>query len=686
MKAKRILIIFTCFLICFLGTNCNCKKDKVYDAPSEVIVEDASINVVINETVKVKATISPETAKQEFTYTVSDEKILTVTSDGTIKGITEGLGYLYVYSSVNKEIYKVIEVKVVHPLLESDTYDAYNIVTGPYEDASTGAIVNYHTHNTKTSVEYTLATDTEFKNAKKVTGEGYYFTDRHEKVTVSFKPRNVYHVEITNLEKNTSYIYRINKGNNVYSEVYSFTTAKGDDSDTSFMAVADTHYYISNGQSSGSEICDTMIDNAINLNPNISFILEAGDIVDKGGNADIWDMMFSIRTAYNKLPVIGAPGNHEYYIKDTGMGDASYFAAHSAANYNGPTGKVGSSSYFVHNNTLFIMIDNVVGNYSIEQRAWLEHVLQNVEAKFVVCTMHIPIFYEDGERDEAMMGVFEKYSVDVVLNGHYHSDAWVNDYYQGITTTKNQGVNYVGLAGSGAKGNGTDLISAIRGYVFDISGETIRIRKIDGNANVLYDRTLTTKKHKDFDEVDHETLKNSVKLVLNKETKTLDVNWSEGFYGNVKKVVLTDNLRNKLNKEVFIMTTGYTNIHFDSIKDGYDYDVTLSIYYANGLKEDLNYTFKNSHNAMLAATQITSNSCVLTFEPAGDDFLWDIKEYVVYNGTEVLGKYEYTSGMNAISSITLNGLNKSTKYNLTVVALDYKGQIVYKNSILFTTK
>ena len=41
-------------------------------------------------------------------------------------------------------------------------------------------MVKYQTHNKNTSVEYTLATDTEFANATKVVGSCYYFCEEHE--------------------------------------------------------------------------------------------------------------------------------------------------------------------------------------------------------------------------------------------------------------------------------------------------------------------------------------------------------------------------------------------------------------------------------------------------------------------------------------------------------------------------
>jgi len=61
------------------------------------------------------------------------------------------------------------------PLIDLDEYDAYYISTSFGEDSSTTININYHTKNTKTSVEYTTAEDESFEQAKTVYGKCFVF-------------------------------------------------------------------------------------------------------------------------------------------------------------------------------------------------------------------------------------------------------------------------------------------------------------------------------------------------------------------------------------------------------------------------------------------------------------------------------------------------------------------------------
>jgi hypothetical protein len=83
-----------------------------------------------------------------------------------------------------------------------------------------------------------------------------------------------------------------------------------------------------------------------------------------------------------------------------------------------------SCYHFVYGNALFLCLNS---NEKIkEQAAWMEKVLDGSHATWVICTFHHPIFSTAKDRDnaalrEAWKPIFDRYRVDLVLQGHDHS-------------------------------------------------------------------------------------------------------------------------------------------------------------------------------------------------------------------------------------------------------------------------
>ena len=93
---------------------------------------------------------------------------------------------------------------------------------------------------------------------------------------------------------------------------------------------------------------------------------------------------------------------------------------------NGPSGQTETAYFFDYQNVRFIVLNS--NNMREEQQAWLESVLKNNPNKWTIATFHHPIFSSARERDnkelrEQWKPVFDKYGVDLVLQGHDHSYA-----------------------------------------------------------------------------------------------------------------------------------------------------------------------------------------------------------------------------------------------------------------------
>jgi hypothetical protein len=141
------------------------------------------------------------------------------------------------------------------------------------------------------------------------------------------------------------------------------------------------------------------------------------------------------------------------------------------------------------------------------QRAWLEGVLQNNPNKWTVATFHHPMFSTaEGRNNPAQraswLPVFEKYGVDLVLQGHDHSYGRGN-MAEGTTTQTGTSIYVVSVSGpkmyeandlnwtsNGAIakkiGMNTQLFQVI-----SVDGETLKYKSKDATGKLYDDFTIT---------------------------------------------------------------------------------------------------------------------------------------------------------------------------------------------------
>lgn len=684
--------------------NCQETVGDVIPYPESISLNVLEKTIYIGDTIQFIATISPSNAPQEVNYSMREindpsntNNYATITKDGLFTGLAAGTIYVTVSSADKASVTCVAIINILHPLLEEEKYDAYNIMTGFGTDASTQIEINYHTHSTKTFVEYTLASDTDFSNYSTKYGSGYYFTHGKDSVESEFEPRNVYRVSITDLKPNTEYIYRINKGNNTYSDTYHFKTASNEGGCTSFFIMSDTHYATKLSDetvvSHGSEISEQIIQQALLMNPDIGFVATAGDTVDTGGNADMWNIFFNESQSLKVLPRIGVAGNHEYYIKGTTQSDGKYQKAHYATPYNGPSQQLGLSCYYVYNDILFVIVDNEKSIGRTEMLSWLEEVLATNESRYSFVMMHTPVYYEKDEtsnqdRDEALLQIFEKYSVDLVLAGHYHGDRLRTNYYQGEDSTDpGLGVNYMTLSFSGVKS--ASEANPATGYIFTTENGVITITRIKADGTVVSVRTITSKRNQEVVTETKQNLIDSITTSYDSENSTYTFNFSNKFYGNVEKVNIKETLRGTINKEMYFPTPSYNKIVLPkgnaSINKFYDHHFVLTITFKDGTTEVLEYDL-NLSNLNPTVQDVTSSSAKVVFDSADSSLDWTIKEYEIYVNGQRYDKVEYMQYDGGLTSYTFNNLSSQTEYEVKFVALDYQGRQLFSFAKNFNTK
>ena len=224
----------------------------------------------------------------------------------------------------------------------------------------------------------------------------------------------------TGLATSTEYVYRVGDGTN-FSGVYSFKTQ---DSSNGYNALLVGDPQIG---SSGDEVGDTAgwqntLTTALTRFPETSFILSAGDQVEKNSSESQYDGFFSPEEL-RSMPLVPAIGNH-----DNGALYAYHFNSPNESTEFGKTDAGGDYS-FVYGNTLYMVLNS--NNASItSHETFIEQAIEEAGDNIVwkVVMFHHSIYSSASHSDDndivagrnAFYPVFDKYDIDVVLMGHDH--------------------------------------------------------------------------------------------------------------------------------------------------------------------------------------------------------------------------------------------------------------------------
>lgn len=652
-------------------------------------------SLYIDETIQLTAKVYPLEVSQSIIWRISDPSIATIDETGFVKVLNRGEVTITAMSELTSDVFDQIKIKCLHPLLQEENADVKYIISAPGTDASTMISINYHAMNTKTFIEYTVASDTDFSNATSVIPNGVYFEETDPVLSNPFPARNIFSSEITGLAPNTPYIFRINCGDNTYSDTYHFTTAKGTNEDFSFVWLTDNHY---NTIYAGAETSEYTIHKAMEMRDQIGFVLDTGDMIDTGGNSAIWDLMFTQRKTLLELPMISTTGNHELYVNGTGQWDNRFHAAYNALPKNGVEGKIGTSCYFYYNDVLFILIEDVAASSYTEQFEWMENLLREAreekKARLVIASMHAPIQSEDpsnskNDRDMKIMGLFDKYGVDLVLTGHYHWHNVVRNYYNGVRSNNPLlGVNYMMGSPAGAKGaNGQDLKEFAKGYIVDVKGNSIIVTQIDANGKIIDTNTFNSIKYEEMtDEAKNaskEDIINSLNYSLDADNNIVNFNWTANAYGNVEKIMFNEIYRNEISREFYVISPAYTYTTLSSVFPQMDYKFLVTFYFKDGTTATKEIEIKRSVdiNIRIDSLNVLDHSVILKFDEANNNISNKIKYYVIYLNGQKVEMVAYLNNYVAITSYILNNLDLTVENVISIHAVDKNEKTIFERSI-----
>ena len=247
------------------------------------------------------------------------------------------------------------------------------------------------------------------------------------------------HVTVTGLKENTTYYYTVEK-NGVQSDVETYQTRSF--STVKMLYVGDPQIGASKGQPQGGETLaadsgaantaarndafgwNRTLEAALAQDPDVSFIISAGDQVNKTGKPKEEEYAgYLSPEALTSLPVATTIGNH-----DSLNADYSYhFNNPNATDYG--TTQAGGDYYYSYGDGLFIVLNTNNYNVAEHKQAIAEAIASDPDAAWRIVTIHQDIYGSGLDHSDTdgmilrtqLTPIFDQYDIDVVLQGHDHT-------------------------------------------------------------------------------------------------------------------------------------------------------------------------------------------------------------------------------------------------------------------------
>jgi 3',5'-cyclic AMP phosphodiesterase CpdA len=240
-----------------------------------------------------------------------------------------------------------------------------------------------------------------------------------------------YRANLEGLKASTHYLYRVGDGNN-WGEWNGFHTASEEPKKFRFIYVGDAQNDI---RSRWSRVIQAAYAKA----PKAAFVIHAGDLVSSGYRDDLWGEWYdSMGFIAANIPSLAVPGNHELE-KPPGSPKSEtlpqIWKQQFSYPQNGPDISENESYYFDYQGVRFIslnvnMMENEKNSEAVrpmveKQVAWLEKVLKDNPNHWTVVFQHQGMYSMASNRNyvkmrEALLPLYDKYGVDLVLQGHDH--------------------------------------------------------------------------------------------------------------------------------------------------------------------------------------------------------------------------------------------------------------------------
>jgi 3',5'-cyclic AMP phosphodiesterase CpdA len=241
----------------------------------------------------------------------------------------------------------------------------------------------------------------------------------------------VYRANLEGMKPSTHYLYRVGDGKN-WGEWNGCHTANDGIQKFKFIYVGDAQNDI---RSRWSRVIQAAYAKA----PKAAFVIHAGDLVSEGYKDNLWGEWYdSMGFIAANVPTLAVPGNHELEKPaGTAKTDTLPLIWKQQFSYpqNGPDIADNESYFFDYQGVRFISLNvNLMENEKnadavrpmVEKEvAWLEKALKNNPNHWTVVFQHQGLYSMASNRNyvkmrEALLPLYDKYGVDLVLQGHDH--------------------------------------------------------------------------------------------------------------------------------------------------------------------------------------------------------------------------------------------------------------------------
>jgi hypothetical protein len=245
-----------------------------------------------------------------------------------------------------------------------------------------------------------------------------------------------YAATFTKLEPGKNYGYRVGDGT-TWSEWFHIRTASDRADPFRFI-------YLGDAQADVKSLWSRTVREAFKSAPDAALVLHAGDLIDNGFDDSLWgEWSDGLGFIGAMLPNLPAVGNHDMNLPNGARGLPTgvhpLWKAHFALPQNGPAGApmLEHEAYWVdYQGVRFICIE---GNaYSPEnydphvkkivqkkQIEWVEKLLARNPNRWTIMLHHEPMYGvgnnpDNPELRDAFLSLYDKYRVDLILQGHDH--------------------------------------------------------------------------------------------------------------------------------------------------------------------------------------------------------------------------------------------------------------------------
>lgn len=375
----------------------------------------------------------------------------------------------------------------------------------------------WHAAKDKAVAQVRLADNKEMANAVTFTGT----TDKSEN-----DEQVVCNVTMTGIKENSTYYYQWYTENG-WSEAYKYESKSFDE--FKMLLIGDIQI---GGQSTDNPeeqsrvgyVWQSVLDEALTKNPDVSFLLSPGDNTSTGNAADEWQTL--LMPEYTRsLPMALAIGNHDkkgmtynYYTNMPNEFFGNYFEG------------LDRDFWFRYGDVLYLVFDACSGSAADHRAMAAEAVEANPDAKWRIGVMHQALYAPgvamlEPETNILLNAVFqpiyEMYDLDIVFTGHTHMQGRSNFISDGIVTgmaesggtyTDPNGIIYLNTnacCDQGSLGEDLAYLWPYTAYSFieadtttystvEFSADTMAIKTFRGDNSELLD-SITIKKTKGFE-------------------------------------------------------------------------------------------------------------------------------------------------------------------------------------------